>query len=177
MDADQRANSVPVHVRGEDGAWTAIDLDWSQHPEWFAGGHGLYSTPRDYLAFQRMLLGGGALGDARILEQSTVDAAFQNQIGDIDFPAAISTADPVASGDVNLGTGWKWGLGLLRNTESLPGMRSAGSGAWAGIFNTHFWVDPATRVTGAVYTQTLPFAEPRVFQMYVDFEMALYASL
>ena len=34
-----------------------------------------------------------------------------------------------------------------------------------------------TGVTGAIYTQTLPFVEPRVFQVYVDFEKALYASL
>ena len=56
-------------------------------------------------------------------------------------------------------------------------MRAAGSGAWAGLFNTHFWVDRATGVTGAVYTQSLPFAEPRVFALYPAFESALYASL
>jgi hypothetical protein len=32
-------------------------------------------------------------------------------------------------------------------------------------------------VTGAIYSQTLPFVEPPVFQMYADFERALYASL
>ena len=56
-------------------------------------------------------------------------------------------------------------------------MRAVGSGAWAGLINTHFWVDRASGVTGAVYTQTLPFLEPRVFQVYVDFEQALYASI
>ena len=56
-------------------------------------------------------------------------------------------------------------------------MRAAGSGAWAGIFNTHFWVDRKTGVTGAIYSQTLPFVEPSVFQVYIDFEQALYASL
>ncbi|MBO0849527.1 MAG: beta-lactamase family protein, partial [Pseudonocardia sp.] len=40
----QRANSVPVHMRGEDGAWAATEVDWSQQPQWWAGGHGLYST-------------------------------------------------------------------------------------------------------------------------------------
>ena len=58
-----------------------------------------------------------------------------------------------------------------------PGMRAAGSGSWAGIFNTHFWVDRGSGVTAAIYTQTLPFVEPRVHQVYVDFERALYASL
>lgn len=177
MSDEQRADSVPVHVRGEGGSWAATDIDWSQQPDWWAGGHGLYSTPRDYLAFQRMLLCGGSLGDAKILERSTVDAAFANQIGELDFPPAIKTADPAATYDFNGGPGLKWGLGLLLNTQQQPGMRAVGSGAWAGLFNTHFWVDPTTRVTGAIYTQTLPFVEPRVFQVYIDFERALYASL
>ncbi len=55
----QRAELVPIQVRAEDGSWAATDVDWTQQPEWWAGGHGLYSTPRDYLSFQRMLLGGG----------------------------------------------------------------------------------------------------------------------
>jgi methyl acetate hydrolase len=177
MSEEQRANSVPVHMRGEDGDWVATDFDWSQQPEWWAGGHGLYSTPRDYLAFQRMLLAGGTLGDAQILEQATVDAAFTNQIGSLDFPAEMPSADPQSSADVNLGPGLKWGLGLLLNTQQYPGMRAVGSGAWAGLFNTHFWVDPSSGVTGAIYTQTLPFVEPRVLKVYLDFERALYAAL
>ena len=32
-------------------------------------------------------------------------------------------------------------------------------------------------MTGAIYSQTLPFVEPPVFEVYVDFEKALYASL
>ena len=178
MSDAQRANSVPVHVRGEDGAWApAPDVDWSQEPEWWAGGHGLHSTPRDYLKFQRMILAGGTLDGARILDAATVAAAFTNQIGELDFPPAIATAEPPTTADFNAGPGFKWGLGLLLNTEREPGMRAAGSGAWAGLMNTHFWVDPASGVTGAIYTQTLPFVEPRVFQVYVDFEQALYASL
>ena len=177
MTPEQRDHCVPVHLRGEDGAWAASDVDWSQEPEWWAGGHGLYSTPNDYLRFQRMLLNGGTLDGAEILERGTVEAAFQNQIGGLDFPELISTADPDSSADFAAGPGFKWGLGLLLNTGDVPGMRAAGSGAWAGIFNTHFWVDPATGVTGAIYCQSLPFAEPRVFALYEAFERALYASL
>ena len=173
----QRANSAPVHVRGEDGSWTVTGIDWAQQPDYRGGGTFLYSTPRDYLAFQRMLLGGGKLGDVRILDQATVKEAFTNQIGELDFPAAIATAHPELSADVNLGPDLKWGLGLLLNQAQQPGMRAAGSGAWAGLFNTHFWVDPASRVTGSIFSQTLPFAEPAAFQLYADFEQALYAAL
>ncbi|WP_106349635.1 serine hydrolase domain-containing protein [Antricoccus suffuscus] len=177
MDEQQRARSVPIHVPGEDGAWVATDVDWNQQPDWWAGGHGLYSTPRDYLKFQQMLLGGGTFGGQKILEPATVDAAFINQVGDLEFPAEVKTADPNSSCDFNAGPGNKWGLGLMINTQQQPGMRAAGSGTWAGICNTHFWIDRDTGITGATYTQFLPFVTPASMQMYADFEKALYASL
>ncbi len=124
-----------------------------------------------------MLLNNGTLDGTKILEAKTVEDAFANQIGSLDWPAAIATAEPPTTADFNAGPGYKFGLGLLRNTEDIEGMRRAGSGAWAGIFNTHFWVDRTAGVSGAIYTQTLPFVEPAVFQVYVDFEKALYASL
>jgi methyl acetate hydrolase len=174
---EQRSDLVPIHLRGEDGDWTPTEIDWARSPDYWAGGHGLYATPRDYLRFQRMLLGGGTLDGVRILKPETLDAAFSNQIGDLDFPSAIRTADPGSSADFLAGPGYKFGLGLLLNTEDVPGMRAAGSGAWAGLFNTHFWVDRTTGITGAIFSQTLPFVEPPVFGVYADFERALYASL
>jgi methyl acetate hydrolase len=177
MTDEQRANSTPIHVRDENGAWIATDIDWPQQPDFWGGGHFLYSTPRDYLAFQRMLLGGGALGDVRILAEATVARAFTNQIGGLDFPAAIPAAHQELCCDVNLGPNLKWGHGLLLNEAQIAGMRAAGSGSWAGLFNTHFWVDPASGVTGAIYAQTLPFLDPAAVKMYIDFEQALYASL
>jgi methyl acetate hydrolase len=177
MTDEQRANSTPIHVRGEDGSWTPTDIDWAQEPEFWGGGHYLYSTPRDYLRFQRMLLGRGTFEGVTLLQPATVDAAFRNQIGDLSFPAEQPTAHPELSADINLGPGLKWGLGLLLNERREPGMRAAGSGAWAGLFNTHFWVDPTSRVTGSIFSQVLPFCDPGAFQMYVDFERALYASL
>jgi methyl acetate hydrolase len=177
MSSAQRATSVPVHLKGDDGTWASSDIELNQQPEYWAAGHGLYSTPRDYMRFQRALLGGGALEGTQILERSTVDAAFSNQIGDLDFPAAIPTADPTATYDFNAGPGYKWGYGLLLNTEQIPGMRAAGSGAWAGLLNTHFWVDPTTGITGALYSQFLPFVPEAAMTLYADFERALYASL
>ncbi len=177
MDDGQRKTSVPVHLKGEDGTWAPSEIELSQSPDYWAGGHGLHSTPRDYLKFQRALLGSGELDGARILQKSTVDAAFTNQIGDLDFPATIPSADPSASGPFNAGPGYKWGYGLLLNTADVPGARRAGSGAWAGLLNTHFWVDPKSGITGAIYTQFLPFVPEEAMTMYADFERALYASL
>src|SRR5207247_758196 len=34
MTPEQRANSTPIHVRGEDGAWVVTDIDWAQEPDY-----------------------------------------------------------------------------------------------------------------------------------------------
>ena len=177
MSEAQRANSTPIHVRGEDGSWVVTDIDWAQEPEFWGGGHFLYSTPRDYLAFQRMLLGGGAFGDTRILEPATVQAAFANQIGELYFPASIETAHPELSADVSLGPDLKWGLGLLLNEKPQPGIREAGSGA-GPVCSTPS--SGSTRRAGLPARSTRscsPFADPNALQLYADFEQALYASL
>ncbi len=80
MNDRQKANAVTVHVKDDSGTWTSAGNIISENPEWMAGGHGLYSTPRDYIRFERALLRGGELGGARILREDTVDAAFSNQI-------------------------------------------------------------------------------------------------
>jgi CubicO group peptidase (beta-lactamase class C family) len=172
----QPGGSTPVHLKGEDGSWAASDIELNQSPDYWSGGHGLYSTPRDYLRFQRALLRGGELDGTRILREATVDAAFTNQIGDLDFPAEIATADPASAHAFNPGPGRKWGYGLLLNTDDLPGMRRAGSGAWAGMCNTHFWVDRSSGITGAIYSSFLPFAPPEALALYQRYERALYAA-
>jgi CubicO group peptidase (beta-lactamase class C family) len=177
MNDAQTANSTPVHVKDEDGQWTAVGEILNQKPDWWAGGHGLYAPPRDYIRFERALLRGGELDGTRILQESTVDAAFANQIGDLDFPAEIATADLNSSHDFNAGSGFKWGYGLLLNNEDVPGARKAGSGAWAGLCNTHFWIDRTTGICASIYSNFLPFVTPEAMKLYNDFEKALYAAL
>jgi methyl acetate hydrolase len=176
LTSDQQTRCVPVHVKQEDGKWVTTDFDWDQRPDHWAGGHGLYSTPRDYLRFLRMLLGRGRLNGVTILASSSVREAFTNQIGELWFPAEIHTADPAASCDFMAGPGMRWGWGLLLNTHGRPGRRRAGSGAWAGMFNTYFWIDPSAGVTGALYTQFAPFLAPQALQVCDDFERELYAT-
>jgi methyl acetate hydrolase len=105
-----------------------------------------------------------------------VREAFSNQLGDLWVPAEMPTTNPAWSCDFVVGPGKRWGWGLLLDTSERSGMRTTGSGSWTGIFNTHFWVDPHTMLTGAVYTQSLPFAAPEALQLYADFERAVYAS-
>jgi methyl acetate hydrolase len=176
MSPEQRAASTPIHAPTDNG-WVPLDLDWSQDPEWWAGGHGLYITPNDHITFLRALLRGGELDGTRILQQSTVEDAFRNQIGDLRWPEHIETGDPTASCSFTLGPGWTWGHGLLLNMADLPGRRKAYSGAWAGLINAYFWIDPTTGVTGAIYSQFLPFVTQPMLDAYAAFETALYAAL
>ena len=99
--------------------------------------------------------------------RSSTRATVDGSVHQPDRRARLPARDPDRgpghdSADFNAGPGYKFGLGLLLNTErASPAARKAGSGAWAGLFNTHFWVDRASGVTGAIYSQTLPFVEPR----------------
>jgi CubicO group peptidase (beta-lactamase class C family) len=177
MNDDQRPNSTPVHVKGEDGTWISVGEVLNQEPDYWAGGHGLYGPPSDYIKFERALLRGGELDGTRILRQDTVDAAFTNQIGELDFPAELPTADPAAACTFTAGPGFKWGYGLLLNTADIPGMRRAWSGAWAGLCNTQFWVDRTAGVCGSIYSNFLPFVTPEAVKLYNDFERGVYAAL
>ena len=178
LDERARAELVPVHLRTPDGRWGASEIELPARPEYVSGSRGLYSTARDYLTFQRMLLGEGTGPDqTTVLAPATVRAMFANQIGALDFPGEIRTADPQSACGLTLGPGYKWGHGLLLNTADEPGRRRAGSGGWMGLFNTFFWVDPAAGVTGALYTQALPFLIPAALRLARGFETALYASL
>ena len=174
--SNQAANTTPLHLKGADGNWATSEINLVEEPEYWSGGHGLYSTPRDYIKFQRALLGGGELDGVRILTQPTVDAAFTNQIGELDFPAEIPTADPASAYTFAAGPGYKWGYGLLLNTTDIPGMRRAYSGGWGGLFNSHFWVDPAAGVCGSIYSNFMPFGPPEAMELYANFERAVYSS-
>jgi hypothetical protein len=71
----------------------------------------------------------------------------------------------------------KWGLGFMISTEPVPGGRSAGSLAWAGLGNTYFWIDLHRGVAGVILMQLLPFADPKALALLDQFEKAVYAAL
>jgi methyl acetate hydrolase len=69
----------------------------------------------------------------------------------------------------------KWGLMGFTNTGDAPdGRRSAGSVAWAGLFNTYFWLDPKREVIAVLLTQVLPFGDKAVLDVLDEFEAAAY---
>src|SRR5258706_4871042 len=53
---------------------------WARPPAFESGGGGLVSTADDYLAFCRMMLGKGRLGDVRILSRPSVKRMTIDQL-------------------------------------------------------------------------------------------------
>jgi methyl acetate hydrolase len=150
----------------------------AQDPEFHMGGGGLYSTAPDYIRFVRMLLNRGTLDGVRVLNGETVTLMSDNHIGDLTV-TPMKTAIPESSNDVELfpEQDKKWGLSFLINTQQTAEGRSAGSLAWAGLANTYFWVDCARDVGGLILTQILPFADPKVLQLFAALERGVYDSL
>jgi CubicO group peptidase (beta-lactamase class C family) len=175
---EQLSRSAQVAVRQADGSLAPPPAaPPPAKPEFHAGGGGLVSTGPDYLAFLRMLLHGGSLDGARVLQPQTVALMARNHIGDLHVER-LFTQHPTLSNDAEFfpGMAKKWGLTWLINTDDVPGRRSAGSLAWAGLFNTYYWLDPAQQVTGVILTQILPFADPAVLHLFDEFETAVYRT-
>jgi CubicO group peptidase (beta-lactamase class C family) len=168
-----------MHARGEDGGLAPIPFEVAQDPEFEMGGGGLYSTAADYLAFARMFLDEGrSAAGAPVLKPETVRLMAQNAIGELNVQP-LKTAIPASSNDAEFFPGMvkKWGLGFMISTETVPGGRSAGSLAWAGLGNTYFWIDPAKGVAGVILMQLLPFADAKALALFDRFEKAVYAAL
>ena len=91
----------------------------------FSGGAGLCGTAMDYARFCQMMLGGGKLGDARILSRKSVELMSHDQLGKI-------------SPDMGFGLGF----GVDGAKAPLKELGSPGSYSWGGFYYTNFEIDP-----------------------------------
>jgi methyl acetate hydrolase len=126
---------------------------------------------------QMILRGGLGPDKQRILEAGTVGLMKANQIGGL-RAGLLKSVNPERSSDLDLHPGHvdKFGLGFLINTDAYEGGRSAGSLAWAGLFNTYFWIDPRRQICGVGLMQYLPFADRDALGLLGEFERAIYAG-
>jgi CubicO group peptidase (beta-lactamase class C family) len=170
-----KARLAAVKIRGESGEFGDFDIAPPSKPEFYGMGHALYSTAPDYMRFLRMYLNKGTLDGARILSEKGLESMLANQIGDIPIPL-LKTAVPAITADCELFPGKRksHSMAFMRIEEDIPGMRNAGSQGWAGVLNTHFWLDPKANLAGLLMTQSLPFVEPRFVDTYAKFERAAY---
>jgi methyl acetate hydrolase len=174
---NQRAREASLHVRQADGTLIPKPLEKQTVPKVFSGGGGIYSTAPDYLTLLRALLNGGKLAGASILQPETVALMSANQIGNLEA-GILKTTKPALSDDVDFfpGTRLRWGLGHMINIDPVPEGRSAGSLTWAGLYNTYYWIDPASRVASVIMMQILPFADRRALNVYRRFERSVYRA-
>ncbi len=61
------------------------------------------------------------------------------------------------------------------NPDAVAGARSAGSLAWAGLYNTYYWIDPHRNICGVIMMQLLPFADEEAVGLLNDFQHAVYS--
>lgn len=175
----QRERLMAVHKRMPDGGLGLSDFDMPTEPELAFGGEGAYATGGNYTRFLRALLRGGELDGTRILQPATVELMFTDHLDGAPLPEIMESALPELTNDVpSLPFKQGWGCGLHLLLEDVPDMRRAGSGDWAGLFNSYYWIDPATGITAAIFTQLLPFFDGRIVEeMLLPFEMGIYAQL
>jgi CubicO group peptidase (beta-lactamase class C family) len=177
-----QARLAGMAARTPTGELMAFSLPINPTPEFWSGGGGLYSTASDYLRFLQMILDGGkAASGTLILTPASLGLLSQNHKGDVPL-RRLGSVMPFLTHDLDVGAALGleapgWGLGLAINPTTGPNGRNAGSLAWAGLANTYYWVDAERQVAGVFMSQLLPFADPKVLEVFAAFERAVYEAL
>jgi methyl acetate hydrolase len=170
------ARVVAVNSRGNDGKFVERPMP-ATLPAQVQGDGGLYGTPSDYGLFLRMLLNRGTLNGKRILSEKSARSMLEAATGTVVVKEQVS-ANQGLSRNFPVGAGKdKWGLGFQLAAEKQENRRSPGSGTWAGIFNTHFFIDPSREIGVVVMMQTLPFYDEASMKVYAGVEEAVYKNL
>jgi CubicO group peptidase (beta-lactamase class C family) len=160
-------------TRENGGPLKPAERSMPKPPAIFNGGGGLYSTAADYTRFMQSILRKGE----GILQPKMIESMTVNQIGSA-AAGKMRSFRPDVSADVDIqpGATEKWGLGFLINNTPYRNGRAAGSLAWAGLFNTFYWIDPKSSLCAVILMQFLPFVDKEAVGMLNDFETAIYAS-
>jgi CubicO group peptidase (beta-lactamase class C family) len=130
-----------------------------------SGGGGMVASTMDYARFLAMLMGGGRLGDIRLLGRKTVDLMTSDHLGGVSGPVDL------------LPPGHGFGLGFAVRLQ--PGMApfpgSVGSFYWGGAAGTTFWVDPVERLFAVLMIQA-PVQREHYRVLYRDLVYAAIAD-
>jgi methyl acetate hydrolase len=176
--AEKQARVATRYQRKEDGSLAAVPAQSLNSPGFLSGGGGLYSTAADYLRFSQALMNGGQLGTNRILKAESVDAMGRNQIGELAIRPFTSYVPSFATDGAALPGGLdKFGLGFALNTKPTDSGRAPNTMAWAGIFNTFFWIDREKKICAVVMSQMSPGLDDGPRQLLEDFDRAAYRWL
>jgi CubicO group peptidase (beta-lactamase class C family) len=174
---EQVARLATIHQREPTGLVESPNLP--RFTPDLRGDGGLVSTASDYAAFVQLFLNEGSWHGKRLLKPETVRLMTSNQIGSVvvdTMPAAI----PIRSAQFPFGAGKdKFGLGfqIAATDGTRIHERGIGSYTWAGIYNTHFWVDPTHGIGVVIFTQVLPFYNATSMDVMKRFEKLIYEHL
>lgn len=164
-----------VHVRSGEGALSKVEV-YLGGGEFDGGGGGITSTAPDYAQFVRMILNGGKLDGKRVLSTASIAEMSRDQVHPL-RAGHMGTAMPKLAQPYDTfpdqHTGW--GLGFLINPEQGPNGRSPGSLAWAGIFNSYYWIDPTAGLGGVFVSQLQPFGDAGALSCFGALESMAYA--
>jgi CubicO group peptidase (beta-lactamase class C family) len=133
--------------------------DRAQALRFECGGGGLASTALDYLRFAQMLLGGGILGDTRILGRKTVEAMRTDRMTP-DIENHIAELDPNSDG-------YGFGLTVAVRSRASTLMGSPGEFYWNGAYGTLWWADPVEDLA-VVFMAQVPGEHRRRFRPLVN---------
>lgn len=120
-----------------------IIYDPDQTQRWYSGGGGILTTACDYLAFTSMLLGGGALGDTRLLSRKTVALMTSNHLPPNCAYGTFTRTLGITAPLPEYGQGFGLGVNVRTEPGRNPNAGSVGDFGWSGFFGTYFWIDPA----------------------------------
>ncbi|MEY4054968.1 MAG: hypothetical protein RL519_303, partial [Pseudomonadota bacterium] len=168
-------DAARVHVRSAEGELSKVEV-YLGGGEFDGGGGGITSTAPDYAQFVRMVLNGGELDGKRVLSAASIAEMSRDQVHPL-RAGHMGTAMPQLAQPYDTfpdqHTGW--GLGFLINPEQGPNGRSPGSLAWAGIFNSYYWIDPTAGLGGVFVSQLQPFGDAGALSCFGALESMAYA--
>jgi len=157
---DPETGTLTLADPGENGIW-------GEPPLFPDGGGDLVSTVDDYLAFARMLLGGGDYSGTRLLSRPSVELMTTDR---------LTTENKRHRGlgdDMWEASGWGFGVQVA---TARTGLASVGRYGWSGGLGTLWFNDPREELIGILLTQGM-WSSPQPPNICLDFETGAYAAL
>ncbi|MCV7422948.1 beta-lactamase family protein [Mycobacterium yunnanensis] len=122
-------------------------------PTFCTGGAGLWSTADDYLAFARMLLGGGTVDGVRVLSEESVRSMRTDRLTD------QQKTYPFLGMPFWRGRGFGLNLSVVTDaaqSRQLYGPGGLGTFSWPGAYGTWWQADPSADLIMLYLIQNLP---------------------
>jgi len=175
---EKKGRVAKLYQRKEDGSLVEQPMLPVVGGTFLSGGGGLLSTAADYIKFSQAIMSGGQFGGKSILKPETVALMGQNQIGELGISPFRSLLPQLAKDNGALpGRLDKFGFGFALNSKAIEQGRGANTLAWAGIFNTFFWIDREKKVCAVLMTHMSPGLDDGPAKLLEDFDHAVYSWL